>query len=161
MGISISEVRAAADWAEARRLIECYVDSLGIDLSFQNTAAELAQLDTVYGRPDGALFLAREGGMSLGCAGLRHFSPDEGEMKRLYVVPAARGRGVGHRLASAVIERARSCGYRRLLLDTLPTMTEARAMYLRLGFAEIPPYRINPVAGTRFMALDLDGTPGP
>jgi GNAT superfamily N-acetyltransferase len=156
MGISISAVRAAAEWADARRLIESYVDSLGIDLSFQNTAAELAQLDRVYGRPDGALFIAREDAMSLGCAALRRFSPDDGEMKRLYVVPAARGRGVGRLLARGVIEQARSCGYRRLLLDTLPTMTEARALYLRLGFAEIPPYRINPVAGTRFMALDLD-----
>jgi len=156
MGISVTAVRSAAGWAAARRLIEAYVDSLGIDLSFQNYVEELAQLETVYGKPDGAMFLAQDDSHSLGCIGLRRFSSGAGEMKRLYVLPEARASGIGGLLVRAVIREAGSLGYRRLLLDTLPTMAEARALYSRLGFVSIAPYRVNPVAGTAFMALDLE-----
>jgi GNAT superfamily N-acetyltransferase len=61
----------------------------------------------------------------------------------------------GERLAREAIEWARAKGHRRMLLDTLPSMRSAHRLYERLGFAEIPPYRFNPVEGTRFMALDL------
>lgn len=155
MAISISEVRTAAAWVDARQLIGSYIDSLGIDLTFQNITGELAQLETMYGPPQGAFFLAADGTASVGCVGMRRLSPEDAEMKRLYVVPSARGRGVGRLLAEVVIEKARSQGYRRLLLDTLPAMAEARGLYEQLGFSEIAPYRVNPVEGTAFLALAL------
>lgn len=90
-----------------------------------------------------------------GCAGLRRFADGVGEMKRLYVTPRGRGRGIGVALARSVIDEARRLGYRRLVLDTLPDMKAAQALYRSLGFREVPSYRFNPVAGTLFFELEL------
>lgn len=140
------------DWTEGRRLAQEYAASLKVDLCFQNFAEELEHFETHYGPPEGC-FLVHEGG--LGCAGLRKFADGVGEMKRLYVVPAARGRGIGGQLARRIIEEARARGYRRLVLDTLPDMKAAQALYRALGFREIPSYRANPVPGALFFELEL------
>lgn len=145
----------AGRWSQARRLIEEYAATLDVDLSFQDIGHELERLPAEYGPPGGAFFLAEKDGRAIGCAGLRRFSAQAAEMKRLYVAEAARGLGVGRRLAEEVIAAARRLGYARLLLDTLPSMRDAQRLYLSLGFAPIAPYRNNPVAGTAYFALDL------
>lgn len=83
------------------------------------------------------------------------FSDGIGEVKRLYVSPAARGCGVGRLLTEGVVAAARQLGYTRLLLDTLPSMKEAQSMYVSLGFKPTTPYRFNPVPGTAFLELAL------
>lgn len=144
-----------ADWAVARGLVDAYVASLGVDLAFQDIAGELAHLEAEYSPPAGAFLLAVADDGVVGCVGLRTFEPGIGEMKRLYVSPAARGRGVGRALAEAIVEAARARGFERLRLDTLPGMAAARAMYASLGFREIPPYRHNPVPGTAYLERAL------
>ena len=155
MALELTEPQSDADWQAARSLIEEYAQSLSLDLSFQGIAHELGHLREEYGAPAGAFLLAQEDGANLGCVGLRALASGAGEIKRLYTVPAARGRGVGRRLALAIVARARELGYERLLLDTLPSMHEAQRLYLTLGFAPTRAYRFNPVPGTVFMELML------
>ncbi|HYD56960.1 MAG TPA: GNAT family N-acetyltransferase [Burkholderiales bacterium] len=140
-----------AEWAEAKRLVKEYAASLDVDLCFQDFGQELDHFEEVYGPPQGRFFL--ESGK--GCAGLRRFAEAVGEMKRLYVVPAARGQGIGEALARAVIDAARVIGYRRVVLDTLPDMKAAQKLYRSLGFRDIAAYRHNPVEGTLFFELQL------
>ncbi|MCI0451075.1 MAG: GNAT family N-acetyltransferase [Candidatus Latescibacteria bacterium] len=142
-------------WRDARRLIETYAASLNVDLSFQNFGEEIEHLSIEYGPPNGAFLLAEASDRAIGCVGLRAFDETTGEIKRLYVDPAARGHGAGRALAEAIVARGREIGYARLVLDTLPTMGAAQALYVALGFTPIEPYRFNPVPGTAFMELNL------
>ena len=153
--LQILEAHAQNYLAQVRSLFEEYASSLGISLDFQDFGTELASLPGEYASPEGRLLVALWEGQVAGCVGLRKISNGICEMKRLYVRPDFRGRKVGSALAEEVIRHAREIGYARMRLDTLPSMTEARALYASLGFHEIPPYRYNPIEGTSFMELTL------
>src|SRR5947208_14623786 len=113
------------------------VDTL-LDFYYKNSARELvAELSP----PNGRLLLASFDGQLVGCAGLRWLSPEIAEMKRVYVRPAFRGRGLGKALVEAVIVAARLIGYRKLRLETATFMEGAQALYRSLGFDLIEPYR--------------------
>ncbi len=152
---TIHEAQTAADIAQARELFVEYQASLGVDLCFQGFEAELASLPGNYARPTGRLLLASDGASVLGVVGLRSVGGADCEMKRLYVRPSGRGLGLGRLLTNSLIKEARLAGYERVLLDTLPTMAEAWALYHSMGFVEIPAYCHNPVPGTHYMALEL------
>jgi ribosomal protein S18 acetylase RimI-like enzyme len=154
--LRVAEAAAPQDVATARRLFEEYAASLGFDLCFQGFEDELATLPGKYAPPDGRLLLARQGGEIAGCVALRRLEQGICEMKRLYVRPGFRGLGVGRTLTEEIIRMARTAGYHRMRLDTLPTMVSALALYRQLGFYEIPPYRGNTVEGTLFLELQLD-----
>lgn len=154
--IAIAPAVTAEDLAAVRALIEAYVASLGVDLAFQQFSHEIAHLDEVYGPPGGVLVVARADGVAIGCVGVRRLDAVTCEMKRLYVAPEGRGRGLGRRLAEHVMTWARTHGYERMRLDTLPQMHEAQALYSTLGFVDIAPYRDNPVAGSRFLEARLN-----
>jgi putative acetyltransferase len=156
-----------AQYAAARTLIEEYAAqigaSMGIDLGFQNFAAELNSLQGMYGPPSGCLLLASREIQDLpapwvGCCALRRFSPGVCEMKRLYIKPETRGTHLGRQLAEGVIAKARALGYRRMVLDTVVDMIAAQKLYRSLGFRETGPYYFNPMAGVTFMELDLGTT---
>jgi ribosomal protein S18 acetylase RimI-like enzyme len=153
--INLSEARDLTAIDIVRGLFLEYQEALGVDLGFQGFAAELAGLPGEYAPPSGRLLLACEGDAVAGCVAMRALTADTCEMKRLYVRPPFRTGGVGRQLAERVIAEARAAGYRRMNLDTLPTMTGAQRLYERLGFTEIAPYRHNPIAGSRFLALQL------
>ena len=148
-------VRGGARLAEVRALFEEYAASLGFDLAFQSFARELEALPGEYAAPSGALLLATVDGAPSGCAGVRPFADGVCEMKRLYVRPAFRGRGLGKRLAQEAVRIGRELGYRAMRLDTVPWMREAIALYGALGFRAIAPYRPNPIAGAAYMELEL------
>ncbi len=153
--IECAIVETDCDVAEARRLFHEYAGSLDVDLEFQGFGAEVRNLPGDYAPPRGVLLLARCGAAVAGCVAVRPLDADVCEMKRLYVRPAYRAAGVGRHLALAVIRHARSNGYGRMRLDTLPGMDRAIALYEALGFRDIPAYRHNPVPGTRFLELTL------
>jgi len=159
MTIDIRLARFPQDLATVRSLFREYADGLGIDLDFQGFEAEMAALPGKYAAPMGRVLLAWHDAEAVGCVALRPIDATSCEMKRLYVRQQARGEQLGRRLAERVTEEARSAGYLRICLDTLPTMASAQKLYHRLGFRPIEPYVFNPIPGTQFLALDLIGTP--
>lgn len=138
-----------------RALMREYQRALGVDLCFQGFEQELARLPGTYAPPSGRLLLASHQGEIVGCVALQAIDAERCEMKRLYVRPAARGLGVGKALVVRVIEEARAIGYACVLLDTLPTMTDAQRLYERFGFVDTGAYRPNPIQGTRYLAKML------
>jgi len=144
-------IAPADDIDVVRDLINEYAASLGVDLSFQDLDHELSTLESFYE----LILIARDDARVAGCVALRRIDDSICEMKRLYVRPAFRGHDLGRKLAARIIDEARIRGYKRMRLDTLPTMTAAIPLYQSLGFVEIAPYRFNPVEGTRFMELAL------
>lgn len=153
---SIAPVASAADLQAVTGLFEAYAASLPVELDYQDFAGELAGLPGKYAPPGGALLLARGSEDAvLGCVGLRPLAPGVCEMKRLFLLPASRGLGLGRAMAAAAVAEAKRLGYRELRLDTLPSMTRAIALYEQMGFARIDPYYGPTPAGTVFMAVAL------
>jgi ribosomal protein S18 acetylase RimI-like enzyme len=153
-------VRDGPDLETVRELFREYSQQIGVDLCFQDFAAELAGLPGDYAEPNGTLLLGEKDGAAAGCVAVRRWDADACEMKRLYVRPAFQGSGLGRFLALEAIGWAMTNGYARVLLDTLPSMATAQRLYERLGFVDIRPYRENPIAGARYMALDLTSVQG-
>jgi ribosomal protein S18 acetylase RimI-like enzyme len=153
----ITSANLPTDLPAITQLFRAYAASLPIDLGYQGFDGELAALPGKYAPPTGALLIARDdNGAALGCVAMRPL--DESgvcEMKRLYVAPQGRGRGLGRALAQAIIEAARAAGYREMRLDTLASMTQAQALYRALGFSEIGAYYDTPIENTVFMSLKL------
>jgi putative acetyltransferase len=153
--MEIIQAQSQTELDQARKLFLEYAVSLDFSLCFQNFDQELAGLPGAYAPPEGRLLLAYDEDQPAGCVALRKLGDRVCEMKRLYVRPESRGRNLGRRLALALIQEAREIGYERMRLDTVPAMREALGLYRSLGFKEIEPYTLNPVAGALFMELRL------
>ena len=146
--------------SKARELFREYGRLPGVTPCVQDFDAEIAALPGKYAPPRGCLLLAlpesaESSGNAIGCGALRPWGEDACEMKRVFVRPAFRGSGAGRALVNELIVQARTIGYRNILLDTLPWMREAHALYRAIGFREIPSYQKNPVPDARFFELNL------
>ncbi len=124
-------------------------------LDEQNYDEELEHLEEKYGLPGGRLYLAYWDGELAGCVGMKKLDGVTGELKRLYVRPAFRGQRLGRKLAERIIEDARSLGYTRLKLDTMPELVSARHMYENMGFHVTERYNNSPLDTTIFMEYRL------
>jgi GNAT superfamily N-acetyltransferase len=140
---------------QVRALFREYERWVGEPCCFAGFERELAELPGEYGPPAGRLLLAVDGGAAAGCVALRRLQGDAQEMKRLYVRPPYRGRGLGRQLAEAAVGAARATGGGTLLLDTLPKMAPAIALYGALGFVSRGPYAALPTPGALFFELRL------
>jgi putative acetyltransferase len=154
--LSIREAFEAPDLLAVRELFQEYATSLGFSLCFQGFDQEIADLPGMYTPPQGRLLLAHHAGDTAGCVALRPSAPGTCEMKRLYVRPAYRSSGLGRLLVERIIHEAKNAGYKRMRLDSLPSMQAAIQLYRRLGFQPIAPYTTNPVEGAVFLELQLD-----
>jgi putative acetyltransferase len=147
---TLVEAIGAAEVAVVRELFAEYASLVDEPCCFTDFDRELAGLPGEY-----RLLLAES---AAGCVAVRFLAPETAEMKRLYVRSAYRGRGLGRALAEAAIELARAAGCTRIVLDTLPKMREAQALYQALGFRPIPPYLALPTPGAICFALSLSGS---
>lgn len=145
-----------ADLVAVRAMILAYAREFGFGLCYQGLDAELAGLPGVYAPPGGGLLIAENSGTPLGCVAFRRLDTEACEMKRLYVSPAVRGRGLARRLCTAAMAEARRRGYRTVRLDTRADMLAAQALYRALGFASVPAYYAEAEAGLAFFEKSLE-----
>jgi ribosomal protein S18 acetylase RimI-like enzyme len=154
------EIRSAEDpasLAAARALVRAHI--VAHSAVHDGAAAErvAAALPAPYVAPRGALWVAWDGDAAVGCVALHELAPDTAELKRMYVRPDARGRGVARRLTEHAIAAATARGYARLRLGTLTTMRAAQRLYASVGFRRIAPYRPVEFGETWFYERVLDG----
>lgn len=138
------------DMPTVKNLFEQYQQSLEVSLGFQGFDAELAGLPGCYAAPAGAILLAVINCETCGCVGYRPLSDKEAELKRLFVRPQYRGSGVGKALFDEAMVRVPAAGYESIVLDTLPSMKTAKAMYKEYGFEQIAAYYDNPLEGVEY-----------
>ena len=152
---SIITAKTENDFAEAKVLFLEYAKELNVDLCFQGFDKELNEISSIYNFPSGILLLLKNKNGFIGCVGLKKIDDEISEMKRMYVKKEFRGKGLSRKLISELFSFAKKSGYKSVQLDTLPQMKEAISLYESFGFREIPPYRFNPVEGTKYMELKL------
>ena len=143
------------DFELAKKLMKAYATDIGVDLTFQDFESELEKVSTLYANPEGAFVIAYHNSKPVGCFGIRKIDSEICELKRMYLSKDVRGQGLGEKLLKEAIRMAVILKYDRMRLDTLPSMNSAIHLYQKLGFKEIQPYRFNPIAGSKFMELEL------
>jgi len=154
----VLEVREATEphlLDAARGLILGHAAALGDVPGVARVRADAASLPGPYASPGGALLVATLAGKPAGCVAFRKLDDGTCEVKRMFVDPEFRKRGVARALMIRLFEEASRRGYRRLRLGTLHTMTAAQALYRDLGFVEIPRYRADEHTDTMFFEKNL------
>lgn len=158
----ITPVTSAFDLAEVRRLCHGYRALLAertaerpeVLETYYSAAAYDALLDRLpelHAPPDGAIFLGRIDGVPAGCAMIHRIGPATCEIKRVFAEPAFRGHGLGKALFVTAMDHARRAGYAEMKLDTMVTLTEAIALYRKLGFTRCAPFYELPEAFEGFV----------
>ncbi|OSM00185.1 GNAT family N-acetyltransferase [Magnetofaba australis] len=152
--LTIIPATSPDEFQAARALFQAYAKSVDLGYCLRNFKRELEELPKGYEPPQGAILLAwmeLDGApQAVGCVGIAPFQGaweqnGTAEMRRLYVIPAQRGQGVGRALAEAAMTFSKQAGYTALRLETADTMVEAMALYAQLGFErQQPPTKFFP-----------------
>jgi ribosomal protein S18 acetylase RimI-like enzyme len=153
--ISILPATSLHDLQAVRDLLLAYAQSRGFDAALGDFQTELSQLPGKYAPPGGCLLLAKSDGIACGCIAFQALAAGICEMKRLYVKPDQRGRGIARALCAELIRQAEAAAYQIMRLDTHPSMLAAQGLYQQLGFVEISRYNANPTPGIRFFEKQL------
>lgn len=122
--------------AMERELDDLYRDRPGTLNSHPVSPADFAS-------PEGAFVVLRSASEPVACGGVKRLDPQTAEIKRMFVVPPARNRGLASRLLAELEAQARALGYSRVRLDTGPDQPAARSLYERSGYEAIPAYNDN------------------
>ena len=135
------------DSPDARICIEAYLQELDerFETGFNPSLGPSADPEELV-PPAGVLLIARLDGQPVGCGALKVMNFGVGEIKRMWVAPLVRGLGIAQRLLDMLEAQAAGFGLDTLRLDTNRSLVEARLLYLRNGYREIPPYNENPYA---------------
>jgi GNAT superfamily N-acetyltransferase len=158
MSFATKQALRKEDFELAKKLMKAYATDIGVDLTFQDFESELRNVSTLYANPDGAFIIAFHNSDPVGCFGIKKIDSEICELKRMYLSRDARGLGLGEKLLKEAIQIAAKLNYKKMRLDTLPTMTSAIHLYQKVGFKEIHPYRFNPISGSKFMEIELRKT---
>ena len=160
--VEIVTAKTPAEYGVFTELVIEYLASLPFSADFQDTDRELAEITVQYGPAGrGVALLARAGDATVGITGIRDLGASRCELKRMYVRPSWRGRGLGRLLCEAALRFAGEFGYASVRLDTLPSMDAAVQLYRSLGFVDIPAYRHNPIDGAVFLELVFSASTAP
>ena len=124
-------------------------------LNMQHFDDEIRDLEMKYGLPEGRLYLVYMDEEVAGCVALKKIDKHSCEIKRLYVRSCFRGHRIGEKMVARLISDARAIGYTRILLDTLPFLQEAIALYRKLGFYETEAYLVSPMTHAIYLRKDL------
>ena len=124
-------------------------------LEIQKYDDEVEHLENKYGLPWGRLYIAYYENQVAGCIALRKINDKECEMKRLYVIPKFRNKGIAKTLVEKIVSDAKKIGYSSMLLDTLPFLQTAIKMYKKMGLYEIECYNNSPMEDSIYLKLDL------
>ncbi len=152
----IIEVNSIELIEETKKLFREYEKWLNVSLCFQGFEEEVNTLPGKYGSPEGKLYIVKSDNKFSGCIALRKLEDGICEMKRLYLQPELRGKGIGNELVSKIIHDAKDLGYKKMRLDTIKEkMPNAVRMYEKYGFVKTEKYYDNPNPHTLFMELDL------
>lgn len=152
--IAIVEVTTPAHIEQFRALLMQYAAEREGSFS-ERMMQDLRDLPGRYAAPDGGLFIALCDGMPVATAAWMKFSDELIEMKRVYVQPAQRGKGIGRKLSQHIIDEAARRGFAQVGISTWATATPAIMLYQSLGFKEIAPFRTSPIPGLVYMGLDM------
>ena len=148
--------RSEGDFEAAVKLFRQYAAEIPIALDFQNFEEELQQLQNVYAETLGGIILCKQNNIYIGCAGIRKLNADTAELKRMWISPTARGKGLGEKILNAAVALAKIKNYKAIVLDTLDDMHPAIKLYKEAGFKETAPYYFNPHKNALYFKKIID-----
>ncbi|MEM9849597.1 MAG: GNAT family N-acetyltransferase [Bacteroidota bacterium] len=148
--LCITEVYEGSALEAVKVLLRQYAKARDFDAALKNFDRELAQLPGKYAAPTGALLLATYDGVAAACVALQALKDGVCEMKRLYVLPNFRRKGIAKALSIQLLQIAKDIGYTTMKLDTHPNMLAAHHLYKSLGFKATARYNENPIEGILF-----------